>query len=175
MANNRIGKEMKATRHGTAQDANMHPILRPARARERAHLDDICFRAKAHWGYDSAFMESVRAQIRVSAEAIALARVWVAVDAADRPLGVTQVDRLDAASADLTLMFVAPEAMGMGLGRALFAQALVLARELRVRDLLIDADPGAVGFYTAMGATRIGAAPTGYQGRLLPRFRMVVG
>lgn len=149
--------------------------LRPARATECRHLDDICFRAKAHWGYDSAFMASVRDQIRVSPEAIALARVWVAVDAADIALAVTQVDRLDTASADLTLMFVAPEAMGSGLGRALFAQALVLARELRVQELLIDADPGAVGFYTAMGATRIGAAPTGYQGRLLPRFRILVG
>jgi GNAT superfamily N-acetyltransferase len=165
---------MTSIHTGQVPVISRNPRLRPGRESERDHLDGICFRAKAHWGYDAAFMESVRDQIRVSAEAMALARVWVAVDAGDRALAVTQVDRLDAVSADLTLMFVAPEAMGQGLGRALFAQAILLAQELRVRDLLIDADPGAVGFYTAMGAERIGATPTGYQGRLLPKFRMLV-
>jgi GNAT superfamily N-acetyltransferase len=152
----------------------MGASLRPAREDERATLDDICFRAKAHWGYDAAFMASVRDQIRVSANAIALSRVWVALGPGGVPGGVVQVDRLDARSADLTLLFVAPECMRLGFGRALFAQACILAAELGVLELLIDSDPQAAGFYAAMGARKIGAEPTGYQGRLLPRFSMAI-
>jgi GNAT superfamily N-acetyltransferase len=146
--------------------------LRPARLDECAVLDDICFRAKAHWGYDLAFMEAVRHQIRVSPDAIAEGRAWVALGADGRPGGVAQIDRLSPLEADLALMFVAPEQMGTGLGRALFAKACEIARGLGAQELLIDSDPQATGFYAAMGAVRIGAAPTGHAGRLLPRFRM---
>ena len=52
--------------------------LRPARLDECPVLDDICFRAKAHWGYDADFMASVRDQIRVNPAAIDAGRVWVA-------------------------------------------------------------------------------------------------
>jgi GNAT superfamily N-acetyltransferase len=150
----------------------MNPLLRPARDDERPVLDDICFRAKAHWGYDTVFMEHVRDQIRVSAEAIALGHVWVALDAAGNPGGVVQVERHDAATADLSLMFIAPECMRRGFGKALFVKACELARDMGVNELVIDSDPQAAGFYAAMGATRIASAPTGYQGRLLPRFSL---
>ena len=144
--------------------------LRPARDAERVVLDDICFRSKAHWGYDSAFMESVRDHIRVRSDALKFGRVWVAVDAMDRQLGVVEVDPIDADSADLTLLFVAPENLRQGIGRALYEKALALASQLGAAELLIDSDPHSAAFYATMGATRIGAEPTGYQGRLLPRF-----
>lgn len=144
--------------------------LRPARDTERDVLDDICYRSKAYWGYDSDFMENVRAQIRVHRDAVKHGRVWVAVDADDRPLGVVEVDPIDDSSADLTLLFVAPENLRRGIGRALYEKACALAQQLGVRELLIDSDPQAAAFYATMGATRIGAEPTGYQGRLLPKF-----
>lgn len=144
--------------------------LRPARDAERPILDDICFRSKAHWGYDSAFMENVRDQIRVHADAVKAGRVWVAVDSADKPLGLVEVDPIDHDAADLTLLFIAPENLRQGIGRALYEKARDLARRLGARELLIDSDPQAATFYASMGAIRIGAEPTGYQGRLLPRF-----
>lgn len=144
--------------------------LRLARAEERATLDDICFRSKAHWGYDQAFLAAVRGHIRVRPNALKSGRVWVAVDAADRPLGVVEVDPIDDDTADLTLLFVVPENLRAGIGRALFEKAVALARQLGADELLIDSDPQAAAFYATMGATRVGAEPTGYQGRLLPRF-----
>jgi len=144
--------------------------LRPARDTERDVLDDICFRSKAHWGYDAAFMEHVRAHIRVHLDAVKHGRVWVAVDSSDQPLGVVEVDPVDEDTADLTLLFVAPQNLRRGIGRVLYEKARALARQLGVRELIIDSDPQAASFYATMGATRIGAEPTGHQGRLLPRF-----
>jgi GNAT superfamily N-acetyltransferase len=148
--------------------------LRLARDNERDALDDICFRSKAHWGYDADFMENVRQQIRVHPDAVKCGRVWVAVDAADRPLGVVEVDPIDDTAADITLLFIAPENLRRGIGRALYEKAVELARQLGVRELLIDSDPQAAAFYASMGATRIGAEPTGYQGRLLPKFSVAI-
>lgn len=157
-------------------DSHQHTAitLRPARGDERAILDDICFRSKAHWGYDSAFMESVRNQIRVRADAVKAGRVWVATHATDKPLGVVEVDPIDADAADLTLLFVGPENLRQGIGRALYEKARDIARQLGVRELLIDADPQAAAFYAALGAVQIGAEPTGYQGRLLPKFSAAI-
>ena len=150
--------------------------LRPAHLVECDVLDALCFRSKAHWGYDAAFMESVRDQIRVNAEAVRAGRVWVAVDGNnDRPCGVVEVDPLDAAAADLTLLFVDPARLRQGIGRVLYEKALDLAHRLGARELLIDSDPQAAAFYATMGASRIGAEPTGYQGRLLPRFSVAIG
>lgn len=148
--------------------------LRPARIEERAVLDDICFRSKAHWGYDETFLEAVREQIRVRPDALKYGRVWVAVDGGDHPCGIVEVDAVDRDTADLTLLFVAPETLRAGIGRALYEKALALARQLGASELLIDSDPQAAAFYTIMGATRTGAEPTGYQGRLLPRFRVQI-
>jgi GNAT superfamily N-acetyltransferase len=148
--------------------------LRPAHLVECGILDDLCFRSKAHWGYDAAFMESVRDQIRVQPQAVRAGRVWVAADAADRLCGVVEVDAIDGTSADLTLLFIDPAHLRQGIGRALYEKALDLAASLGASEMLIDSDPQAAAFYTAMGATRIGAEPTGYQGRLLPRFRVVI-
>ncbi len=148
--------------------------LRPARLIERAELDALCFRSKAHWGYDTIFMEHVRDQIRVNADALADGRTWVAVDGTDTAMGVVEVDPIDATRADLTLLFIDPPHLRKGIGRALFAKALDLSASLGATELLIDSDPQAAAFYAAMGADRIGSEPTGYQGRLLPRFRALV-
>ncbi|MBI2253245.1 MAG: GNAT family N-acetyltransferase [Proteobacteria bacterium] len=144
--------------------------LRPARLVECAALDDICFRSKAYWGYDADFMENVRAQIRVNQDAVRAERVWVAADHADRPCGVLEVDPLDQHTVDLTLLFIDPAHMRQGLGRLLYAKALDLAHGLGAGHLVIDSDPQAAAFYASMGATRTGSEPTGYRGRLLPKF-----
>jgi GNAT superfamily N-acetyltransferase len=66
-------------------------------------------------------------------------------------------------------MFVDPEAMGSGIGRALMDWLIEEARAMGLAAIDIEADPGAVGFYEKMGARRTGEAPSGsIPGRLLP-------
>lgn len=57
-------------------------------------------------------------------------------------------------------LWIIPQAMGRGIGRALFEHAVGQARELGHRTLKIEADPNAEGFYTRMGARRVGATGT---------------
>ena len=67
------------------------------------------------------------------------------------------------------MLFVDPPAIGSGAGRLLYRHVLETAGRLGFTRLTIDADPYAEPFYLAMGARRIGTAPSGsIPGRMLP-------
>lgn len=59
------------------------------------------------------------------------------------------------------MLFVAPEAIGGGVGRLLYRHVPREAGRLGFTRLAIEADPHAEAFYLAMGAQRIGDAPSG--------------
>ena len=70
---------------------------------------------------------------------------------------------------DLLHMFVEPEAIGTGAGRALFVEIAGMARALGGKMLSIQADPNAEAFYVRLGARRTGEAPSdSVPGRMLP-------
>ncbi|MGE0576080.1 MAG: GNAT family N-acetyltransferase [Reyranella sp.] len=142
--------------------------IRPAQRGEAARLSALCIRSKAHWGYDAAFMALSAPSLAVDEGDIVDGRVLVAVDGANVPVGVACVI-MEAAVADLDLMFVDPPEIGRGAGRALFAAAADLARRLGARRMTILADPNAAPFYERMGARYLRQAPSdAIPGRTLP-------
>jgi len=44
--------------------------LRPARPDEGEELTELALRAKSHWGYDKAFLDSARADLTIDADTI---------------------------------------------------------------------------------------------------------
>jgi GNAT superfamily N-acetyltransferase len=62
-------------------------------------------------------------------------------------------------------LWVLPERMGSGVGRALFEHALERAAPLGAETLGIEADPNAEGFYRRMGARRVGEISYELDGR----------
>ena len=147
--------------------------IRLARLDERAALDALCFRSKAHWGYDSGFMARCRDILFVPAPLIEAELVWVAADAADRPLGLVALDAADGDPISLDMLFIEPDAIGRGIGDLLFRHAVSAARGLQATALDIHSDPFAAGFYERMGARRTGEAPSEVlPGRMLPVYRL---
>jgi len=142
--------------------------IRPARVGEAPGLTALCLRSKAHWGYDAEFMRRCLPSLTVSEQSIAEGRVLVATDEAGRTVGTASVMR-DGDAAELGLMFVDPPAIGGGIGRALFDEALYLARRLGYRRMTILADVNAAPFYERMGARFLHDAPSdAIPGRTLP-------
>lgn len=138
--------------------------IRAARPEEAAGLSALCLRAKAHWGYDRAFLAQCRDALTVDPTAIRAEQVFVATDREDRPIGLYQIDG-DA----LALLYVEPAWIGQGVGRALLRHAAALARGRGVHQLSILADPHAAGFYRAQGAAYLLDAPSdAIPGRMLP-------
>jgi len=142
--------------------------VRQAEAGEAQALTALCLRSKAHWGYDAEFMRLCVPSLTVGEDAIAEGRVLVATDDNSQVIGTASVLR-DGDDAELGLMFVDPAAIGGGIGRALFDEAVGLARRLGYRRMTILADVNAAPFYERMGARFLRNAPSdAIPGRTLP-------
>ena len=145
--------------------------LRDVRADELPALSALCLRSKAYWGYDRAFMDACRAELTLTPQDLTDSKLQVA-EVAGRVVGVAQVSVANGV-ASLEKLFVEPDAMRTGAGRALFGWARNAARDLGVTTMMIESDPGAAPFYRRMGAADDGVAPSGsIPGRMLPRLTL---
>jgi len=127
-----------------------------AKPDDAAVLTDIAFAAKRHWGYPERWIEQWRDILTFRPEFIAKHETCKAI-IDGRTVGFYALDRRDD-RLHLLHLWVLPGAMGQGIGRSLFAHVLERMRELGCRELEIESDPNAEGFYCRMGARRIGAS-----------------
>ncbi|WP_299592434.1 GNAT family N-acetyltransferase [uncultured Tateyamaria sp.] len=141
-------------------------MIRPARLDELDALTALMHRSKAHWGYDEDFMKAARAVLDLTPRDIESGELRVFDN--NGPQGLCELVVREN-RADLDKLFVAPEAMGQGVGRALVSWAIDQARAQGVTQMQIEADPDAVPFYERMGARVIGGVPSeAIAGRTLP-------
>ena len=148
-------------------------LIRAARADEADLLGALALRAKAHWGYDAAILAAYRDELTVTPEGIAAHTFRVATTDA-RPCGFYQL-RVAGTTARLNDLWVEPGVIGQGIGRALWEDAVFIARGRGCHEVLVQSDPHAEGFYRAMGAVRIGTQPsTILLGVALPLLRLAL-
>jgi ribosomal protein S18 acetylase RimI-like enzyme len=128
--------------------------LVPAKAEDAGTLTQIAINAKRRWGYPERWIESWRDALTVQPDFICSHETYTAIVneqiAGFYALGHKD-DRLE-----LLHMWVRPDAMRHGIGRSLFFHALERAKALGFRELEIESDPNAEGFYRRMGARRVG-------------------
>ena len=147
--------------------------IRPALPEDAPALSALALRAKAHWGYDAAFIAACRDDLTVTPADIAAHTIRAALLDGE-PCGFYQL-RVAGETAELTDLWIEPRAIRQGQGRALWAHAVAAARARGCRELLVQSDPHAEGFYRAMGATRIGTRrSTVIPGRELPLLRLAL-
>lgn len=139
-----------------------------AKPEDAATLTELAFIAKRHWGYSEQQIESWRDVLTLTPDFIASHETHAAV-VGGRTVGFYALGR-KGDGLDLLHMWVLPDAMGRGTGRALFLHALERVQALGFQKLEIESDPNAEGFYQRMGARRIGLSihETGQQRRELP-------
>jgi ribosomal protein S18 acetylase RimI-like enzyme len=141
--------------------------IRLADPTDAAALSELALASKAAWGYDVAFMAACRAELTVRLQSIRRDPTFL-VEEGGRILGFYQL-RVHGATADVFLIFVAPEALRSGLGRRLWAHLEGTARAAGAMRLEVDSDPHAEGLYRAMGMRCLGDAPSGsIPERMLP-------
>jgi GNAT superfamily N-acetyltransferase len=143
-------------------------VLRPARPDETTILTELALRSKAYWGYDAAFMDACHDALTFS---VADAAQTTVAEVAGRVIGLCTLV-LDSDPPELRDMFVAPQAIGRGVGRLLWRDAVERARRAGCRWFKIESDPNAQGFYERMGAVQVGTVlSTCIEGRTLPLMR----
>jgi N-acetylglutamate synthase-like GNAT family acetyltransferase len=151
----------------------MNIEIRRAQPDETAVLTAIAHAAKRHWNYPADWIEQWKLDLTITPEFIAENEVFVAM--ADEQVAGCCALVMTGSLAEIEHMWMRPEHMGTGLGRALFEHAKRRALECGASVLELSADPNAEGFYARMGAKRVGdipAAMNGEQHRILPRMRI---
>jgi GNAT superfamily N-acetyltransferase len=132
--------------------------IRRARPNEASELTALAFRSKAFWGYDDAFLEACQPDLTIDEDLVHSGRVFVA-EVAGTIVGFASLTG-EPPRLDLAHLFVDPGSIASGLGRRLFEDVVAEARRLGAFELVVESDPNAEGFYLAMGAQRIGTAPS---------------
>jgi N-acetylglutamate synthase-like GNAT family acetyltransferase len=143
--------------------------IRRATPDEADVLTEIAHAAKRHWGYPENWIEHWNADLTITPEFIAKHEMYVAM--IDEEVVGCCALVFSEALAELEHMWIRPQHMGTGVGRALFLHAKERAANLEIAVLEISADPNAEGFYERMGARRIGEIQSEIEGqpRVLPR------
>lgn len=126
-------------------------MFRRARADERQMLDEMTLAGLRHWGHDQNHPEAYQGLAGIlQAEEGPESHLVFVLEEAGGVVGFYELrDRGD--HVELLRMFLRPDLIGHGYGRVLWNHAVQEAASMSDR-MLISADPGAVGFYEAMGA-----------------------
>lgn len=141
--------------------------IRPARPDESELLGELACAAKAHWGYPPDVMALWADDLGVSPEFIEEHHV-VCAERDGEVVGFAAVCEEDGAF-ELEHLWVRPERMHQGVGRALLGEIVEHVRPLGATGIRIVSDPHAEGFYLKLGARRVGAKEsTKRPGRFLP-------
>ncbi len=146
--------------------------IRRAKSEEAALLTQIAHAAKRHWGYPEEWIQRWRDDLTITPEFIAANEVFVAE--IDGEIAGCCALIVNGSLAEIEHMWIKPEQMRRGVGRALFTHAKSQAEDQSARLIELSADPHAEDFYARMGAKRIGevAAAMDDNPRVLPRMRL---
>jgi GNAT superfamily N-acetyltransferase len=139
-----------------------------ARPGDTEALTRISFAAKRHWGYPESWIERWRETLTITPEFIHHNEVYAAI-IEEKVVGFYALAG-EARKIELEHLWVLPEFIGTGVGRALFDHAVRRAAALGAEVVNIESDPNAEGFYRRMGARRVGeiSYPMDGQKRTLP-------
>lgn len=151
----------------------MDVTIRRARPSEADALNDLIMRSKAHWGYDPALLEAWRPDLMLDPATIAERSVYCAEDTLTGALiGVSHLYQLNDEEVSLEHLFVEPDAIGKGVGAALWRHAVSWAASREAHAIIVVADPNARPFYERMGAVVVGWDESAIvPGRRLPLMR----
>lgn len=146
--------------------------IRPAATDEAATLTRIAFDAKSYWGYPEHWIAHWKEDLTITPDFIHENHVYVAEENGE--LRGFYALCVAGEKAELEHMWVTPDSIGSGIGKALFLDAMERAATLQVGSIELSADPNAAGFYQRMGATLIGETDSVVDGQTRKLPRMII-
>lgn len=138
-------------------------ILRSGRPDDIPALNELALAAKAFWGYTPQQLESLRSDLQVH-PALTTTHPVCLVEQEGRLAGFVQLDT-QARPWEISGLWVHPDFMRQGIGRVLLEWSVRTASTAACKELHIDSEPNAEGFYLACGARRVGATAAPLDGQ----------
>ena len=148
------------------------PTIRRAEPDEAEAITEMVVRSKAYWGYSDEFMRYAAAFFTIIFDYLNQYQGYVLVKEGQLQ-GFASLQEQTPDEVALDMLFVAPEAMGQGVGQQLVEYVLGVAAAAGYRTMLVESDPNAAGFYAKMGGQLVGHRPVPtIPGRELPLYRI---
>jgi GNAT superfamily N-acetyltransferase len=146
--------------------------IRRASPDQAETLTRIAVAAKRHWNYPDRWIQIWSPLLTISPEFIETHDAYVAYVGGE-PVGVCAIS-VEEEKASVEHLWVLPDFVGKGIGKALFEHMISRCRDLGVQVLEIESDPNAQGFYERMGAKVVGERVSEVDGqpRILPVLEM---
>lgn len=133
----------------------MNVTLRPAILSDLDTLNAVMKLSKAHWGYDTAFMEKFMELFSITKEALDQSTASVAL-VNKTIIGFYQLVFNQEGDLELENIFVHPDYIGRGIGQLLWSDLCQSALSLGKSEFTLWSDPNAESFYLKMGCQKIG-------------------
>jgi N-acetylglutamate synthase-like GNAT family acetyltransferase len=148
--------------------------IRRATETEAPFLTELAIRSKGLWDYDQEFLKDCRGELTVTKEYVRSNEVFVIEDYG-KVVGFYHLERTADSEMELVHLYIDPHAIGKSFGKQLLQHAVLTARQLGFRTLVITSDPFAESFYEKMGARPIGEVESPVRpGRMLRQFQLNV-
>lgn len=120
-------------------------------------LSALALCSKARWGYSQKFMSACVTDLIITTAPLVSHELVAFIAIEGEPLlGFYALEVLGNEVCELDALFVEPEHIGRGIGRALLEHAQAQAIGLSARVIFIQGDPNAAAFYEAVGARHLG-------------------
>lgn len=126
--------------------------IRKADIEDREKLNEIAHRSKAYWGYSKEFMQALKGDLEITNKDIQEKLVYV-FEEYDVIQGFYCLAPGERKLEDL---FIHPDYIGKGLGKVLWNDLIIKAKDHELDVFQLDSDPNAVQFYLRTGAYIIG-------------------
>ncbi|MEO1484851.1 MAG: GNAT family N-acetyltransferase [Bacteroidota bacterium] len=129
-------------------------------------ITELTLRSKNHWNYGEAQIEAWYDELEVS-EAFIQSNAVYKLLYTDQIAGFYAYT-LESSKAVLEFLFIEPEFIGKGIGKALMEHFIKKMHGLKVDSITLDADPHAEGFYQKFGFVTVDQRSSTIAGRFLP-------
>ena len=144
-------------------------IIRKANPGDIDEINRVILAAKRHWGYSEEWMDLFQSDLLKDADFLT-ENILNVLESDGRIVGLYSLSR-DDTDLEIEDMWVLPDCMNQGHGRALWDHLLLTAYTMDGKTIRILSDPNAEGFYLRMGAVRTGQTESVIPGRFLPVLR----
>ena len=130
-------------------------------------LTDLTLKSKSYWKYGDKQIEKWRDDLTISTKYISKSEVYN-LTVMNKILAYYSYFSLDNERVKLDNMFVHPDFIGQGYGKALINDFMIRAKNSGYNRVELEADPIAEEFYKKLGFRVTGKTETSIENRFLP-------
>jgi len=148
-------------------------IIEKAKTDDNLILSEISYQGKAFWGYEIEQLEKWKEDLTISKQYIEKNETYKLVEDGDI-IGFFSLLKIGNEILKLDYLFIYPKFIGQGYGKTLLKHCIETAKEMKVKKIILDADPNAERFYENFGFKTYNQLESSIKNRFLPQMELKI-